>query len=71
MRHRSGGLSFLANNGSFADGFREGYASVLGTGAPMPGFSADDIPAGKTPFQHGIGKGIEAALKRKSEREKK
>jgi hypothetical protein len=59
----------MSQGQTFADGFREGYKSVMGSGASMPGIPSHSIPAGKTAFQHGIAKGVEAGLKRKAQRD--
>lgn len=58
----------MADNKTFADGFREGYRSVMGNGAALPGIPGYAIPAGKTAYQHGIAKGVEAAIKRQASR---
>lgn len=56
----------MNENKSFRDGYIEGWKSIMGNGAAIPAIPAHSIPAGKTPFQAGIAKGVEAAMKWKS-----
>lgn len=55
---------------TFADGFREGYKSIMGTSAAIPEVPAHSIPAGLDAglISHlsGVASGIAAALKRKA-----
>jgi hypothetical protein len=55
---------------TFADGFREGYKSIMGNSASVPAAPAHSIPAGKGAYVWGIASGIAAALPRKGERER-
>jgi hypothetical protein len=50
----------------FAEGYTEGWLSIMGTGAALPSIPSYAIPAGKTAYQHGYELGRTAAEKRKS-----
>jgi hypothetical protein len=52
---------------TFADGFREGYKSIMGTSAAIPEVpSAKRKEDGWEPYLSGVASGIAAALKRKA-----
>jgi hypothetical protein len=54
---------------TFADGYVDGWNSVMGKGTMLPGIPMHSIPMGKTPYQHGFDRGIADATKRKAENE--
>jgi hypothetical protein len=61
----------MSENGTtFADGFINGWKSIMGAVAAIPGIPAHAIPAGTTPYLHGIAKGVAAAMERKTASEK-
>jgi hypothetical protein len=54
---------------TFADGFREGYRSRMGSTAAIPAIPAHSIRAGVGAYLSGIARGIAAALRQKPVRE--
>ena len=57
------------SDGTFRDGYLEGWKAVLGNNAPTPGVPGKPgTPAGKTEYQFGLERGIEDAKKRKAGR---
>ena len=50
---------------TFADGFREGYKSIMGNSATVPAAPAHSIPAGKGAYLWGRAIGIGTALRRR------
>jgi hypothetical protein len=54
---------------TFADGFREGYKSVMGRDAAIPAVPAHFIPAGKGAYLGGIASGMATAQRTKRQRE--
>lgn len=50
---------------TFEDGYLDGWRSVLGDGAALPGIPAYAIPAGKTEYQHGYDEGRKEAQSRR------
>lgn len=52
----------MAGEGSFADGFKEGYRAIKGNHVLMPLIPLAPLtPLGKTPFQVGLLMGMEHA----------
>ncbi|WP_188079933.1 hypothetical protein [Neorhizobium sp. P12A] len=47
----------MSQQKTFSEGFIDGYRSVKGAGAALPGIPAHAIPAGKTEYQHGYDEG--------------
>jgi len=54
----------MAKQGTFTDGFIEGWRSVLGQGAALPGIPSYAIPTGKAEYEHGYDEGRKAAADR-------
>jgi hypothetical protein len=44
-------------NKSFAEGYTDGWKSILGEGAPLPPIPAYALPVGKTEYEHGYEQG--------------
>jgi hypothetical protein len=42
---------------SFAEGYIDGWKSILGEGAPLPPIPAYALPIGKTEYEHGYEQG--------------
>ena len=61
----------ISKDETFADGFRQGYKSIMGNSAAIPEIPAHSIPAGKMAYMTGIANGIAAALRRKRDREER
>jgi hypothetical protein len=56
----------MVNENDYAAGFEQGFRSVAGSMAVLPILPIQPVtPIGKTPFQVGIQKGIEAANRRR------
>lgn len=54
------------SHSTFADGFREGYRSIMGNMVILPIIPIAPItPIGSTPYREGIKAGIAAASRRK------
>jgi hypothetical protein len=51
----------MAKHGSFIDGYLDGWRSVFGQGAALPGIPSYAIPVGKTEYEHGYDEGRAAA----------
>ena len=52
----------MVNQGTFRDGYVEGYRAIKGNGIAVPASpAAPAAPAGKTAFQMGLLAGIRAA----------
>ncbi len=55
----------MNDNGSFQDGYLEGYRAILGNGCATPTIpNTPSIPVGKTEYQVGLLRGIQDAKKR-------
>jgi hypothetical protein len=55
----------MADNRSFADGYINGWQSVMGR-ATVPAIPAYAVPAGMTEFEAGYQRGVEAATERRA-----
>ena len=51
----------MNDNRTFAEGYIEGWKAVMGEGAAISGIPSHAIPAGKTPYQAGLVRGMEDA----------
>jgi hypothetical protein len=51
----------MTKHKTFSDGYLDGWKSVFGQGAALPGIPAYAIPAGKTEYEHGCDEGRKAA----------
>jgi hypothetical protein len=51
----------ILTDGTFEDGYLNGWRSVLGEGAPLPSIPSYAIRAGKTEYRHGYDEGRAAA----------
>jgi hypothetical protein len=60
----------MNENKTFADGYADGWRAERGSGAPIPSIPSFSVPAGKTPYHHGLSEGTKAA-QRANELEKK
>lgn len=55
----------MVDDNDYAAGFEQGFRSIMGSIAILPILPVQPItPVGKTPFQVGLSKGIEAANRR-------